>query len=515
MGQREKGNRFSMGTSPFEASSISHSRNASLRHLNQTNQRPETSAQNPYQETIESLFSRLRMSNHNSQPSYPGLETDVFVGSVPDRSHMRGQSFFVQSMGQNLNNNGVNPCISMGLQDYLSYPNISGYNIDFCDTFISDSLVSNGLSRADSRGFSSCSTNVLFPKTLNSLRPSLYNRSHSWLQEPSNYFPLAYLNGKIVRLAKDQDGCRFLQKTLESVTQEEIGMVFSEVIDYVDDLMLDPFGNYVVQKLVEVCNEEQRTRVLLTVTKSEFQLVRICLNLHGTRAVQKLLERITSQQQVNIVMSALSPGAVALAKDMNGHHVIKHCLEHFSDEDNKYLLNMVAENCFEIATDKSGCCVLQQCVECSHGEPRDRLVAEIILNALPLAEDRYGNYVVQHILGLRVSHITANLLRQLEGSYAALACNKYGSNVVEKFLFETREEQSTQIIWELLRSSNASMLLVDPFGNYVIQSALSVSKGAVLRALLELIQIHIPRMRSNIYGKKVLAWLQKERMLYL
>ncbi|KAL1126834.1 hypothetical protein V6Z11_A13G138100 [Gossypium hirsutum] len=34
-------------------------------------------------------------------------------------------------------------------------------------------------------------------------------------------------------------------------------------------------------------------------------------------------------------MSALSTGAVALSKDLNGHRVIQYCLKNFSDKDNK------------------------------------------------------------------------------------------------------------------------------------------------------------------------------------
>lgn len=87
-----------------------------------------------------------------------------------------------------------------------------------------------------------------------------------------------------------------------------------------------------------------------------------------------------------------------------------------------------------------------------------------------------SNYVVQHVLGLKVPQITENLLAQLEGNYIFLSRSKFGSNVVEKCLSELREEQSTRIIIELLRNVNVSMLLVDPFGNYVIQTALAVSK---------------------------------------
>ena len=56
----------------------------------------------------------------------------------------------------------------------------------------------------------------------------------------------------------------------------------------------------------------------------------------------------------------------------------------------QYLLNEVANNCYQIATDKSGCCALQQCVDHSKGEARSHLVREIIANALHLSENQYG-----------------------------------------------------------------------------------------------------------------------------
>ncbi|GKV10305.1 hypothetical protein SLEP1_g21692 [Rubroshorea leprosula] len=96
----------------------------------------------------------------------------------------------------------------------------------------------------------------------------------------------------------------------------------------------------------------------------------------------------------------------------------------------------------------------------------------------------------------------------------ALSCNKYGSNVVEKCLMESGEQNAAQIIMELLNNQTASMLLLDPFGNYVIQSALKVSKGDVHVALLNLVWKNSPMMRSNIYGKKVLAWFEKKKFLH-
>lgn len=82
---------------------------------------------------------------------------------------------------------------------------------------------------------------------------------------------------------------------------------------------------------------------------------------------------------------------------------------------------------------------------------------------------------MQHLLEMRIPEVTANLLRRFQGCFVSLSCDKFASNVVEKFFVESGESYSASIIMELLRSPDASMLLVDPFGNFVIQSALSVS----------------------------------------
>ncbi|XP_042508694.1 putative pumilio homolog 8, chloroplastic [Macadamia integrifolia] len=152
------------------------------------------------------------------------------------------------------------------------------------------------------------------------------------------YTSLEDFRGQMVALAKDQHGCRFLQKKFEEGRVDEIEIIFAEVKDHVGELMIHSFGNYLVQRLLEVCTDERKMEVLSTITKEEFQLVTICLDTHGTRAVQKLLEHLTTPEQISCVMMALRPGTVILTKDVNGHYVIQNCLQRFSNEDTKNVL---------------------------------------------------------------------------------------------------------------------------------------------------------------------------------
>ncbi|KAG8368450.1 hypothetical protein BUALT_Bualt15G0046700 [Buddleja alternifolia] len=285
-----------------------------------------------------------------------------------------------------------------------------------------------------------------------------------------NYSSLEEVRGRIFMVAKDQLGCRFLQTKFEQGNPEEIHMIFSEIKDHISELMMDQFGNYLVQKFFEVCNEDQLTQILLLVISDERNLMAICLDMHGTRAMQYLIEHLRTPEQKSLVTSALRRIVVTLTKNPNGHHVVAHCLKLFSTEENKQILNVIADNCLDIAIDKNGCCVIQQCVAHADGEPQQRLVAEITSNALVL------NYVVQYILGLNIPRVTSDIMAQLSGNFVSLSMNKYGSNVVEKCLKESEGNQVYQIIEEMIRSPKFLRLLQDPYGNYVAQSALSMAK---------------------------------------
>lgn len=57
----------------------------------------------------------------------------------------------------------------------------------------------------------------------------------------------------------------------------------------------DPFGNYLCQKLLEHANEDQRTVLIESAAPN---MVDIALNQHGTRALQKMIEFVTTNEQV-------------------------------------------------------------------------------------------------------------------------------------------------------------------------------------------------------------------------
>ncbi|KAG5376407.1 hypothetical protein IGI04_041003 [Brassica rapa subsp. trilocularis] len=284
--------------------------------------------------------------------------------------------------------------------------------------------------------------------------------------------------GSVYLTAKDQMGCRFLQKLMEERSFLDVMVIFRGLINHVIELGMDQFGNFLIQKLILISNEEQRTKILINLTSTPALLIEISLHNYGTRVVQKLIETVRTKTEINLVKSALKPGLLSL-----------------------FILEGATRFCVTIATHKHGCCVLQHCVKYSVGAERENLIAEIARNSLHLAQDPFGNYVVQYIIEQNLGGV--NVMFELKGNYVRLATQKFSSHVVEKCLIHYPESRS-QIVRELVSVPNFERLLQDPFANYVIQSALSKTKGYVRASLVDKVRT-FGNLKMNPYCKRIFS----------
>ncbi len=120
------------------------------------------------------------------------------------------------------------------------------------------------------------------------------------------------------------------------------------------------------------------------------ELVGAALNTHGTRAVQKLIETLSSREQRAIAIEALRPGVVSLIKDLNGNHVVQRCLQRLGPEDSQFIYDAAVAHCVEVATHRHGCCVLQRCIDFATPPQKQSLVLEVAKHSLVLSQVRCG-----------------------------------------------------------------------------------------------------------------------------
>ncbi|KAB0381381.1 hypothetical protein FD755_009165, partial [Muntiacus reevesi] len=114
----------------------------------------------------------------------------------------------------------------------------------------------------------------------------------------NNRYPnlqLREIAGHIMEFSQDQHGSRFIQLKLERATPAERQLVFNEILQAAYQLMVDVFGNYVIQKFFEFGSLEQK---LALAERIRGHVLSLALQMYGCRVIQKALEFIPSDQQV-------------------------------------------------------------------------------------------------------------------------------------------------------------------------------------------------------------------------
>ena len=315
-----------------------------------------------------------------------------------------------------------------------------------------------------------------------------------------NNAPLESYRGRLYELCKDQHGCRFLQRKLEDGDADQIAFIFTETFPYIVELMTDPFGNYLCQKLFEHCNEDQRNVLIRT---SAPCLASIAENQHGTRALQKMIEFLHTSEQVTMITEALEPYVVKLVQDLNGNHVIQKCLTRLGPEQSQFIYDSVAKWCVVVGTHRHGCCVLQRCIDHSQGTQRANLIGQIISCAFDLVQDPFGNYVVQYILDLDEPVFTKALCECFHGRIVALSKQKFSSNVIEKCLRTAGMDTKRVLVDEMVSGGELDRMLRDSFANYVVQTALDYVDEETRGRLSDAIRPLLPAIKSTPHGRRI------------
>jgi pumilio RNA-binding family len=92
--------------------------------------------------------------------------------------------------------------------------------------------------------------------------------------------------------------CRFIQQKLEHASQTEKALVFNEILSAAYTLMMDVFGNYVIQKFFEFGTSEQKQTLAQRVRG---HVLSLALHTYGCRVIQKALESIPPEMQVGMM----------------------------------------------------------------------------------------------------------------------------------------------------------------------------------------------------------------------
>jgi len=170
---------------------------------------------------------------------------------------------------------------------------------------------------------------------------------------------------------KDQNGCRLLQKKIEEKKFELIMAINKSIVKSKAfiDIVNDQFGNYVIQKFLEIVFKE---KIIMTnfFESIHHKIFDISINLYGTRVLQKALDllektyHLIENESINGVFKKLVLDyMIELIIDINGNHVFMKIIGIYPNDKNDFIYEELFIRSKEIARLKQGGTVIQKAFE--------------------------------------------------------------------------------------------------------------------------------------------------------
>ena len=317
---------------------------------------------------------------------------------------------------------------------------------------------------------------------------------------------LEEIGNKLDLIATKKNGCKFLENYLKSSENHSfiINNIFYPKLYWVKlyELCNDLFGNYFIQVLIpELDNNNIISFTNLVINN----LLNLCLNQHGTRVVQILINNI-KDNKFGLLLSftkALSKIMDKLLNNLNGSFVIIHYADTIKDND--FIYDFLNNNLVIIATNSYSCSALQKLIDISTNQQKQKLLINIINNVDNLVGNQCGLYVLQFIMDKNNYFINDAILDRIINKIIYLSKRKYSSNVIEKCLESCSPEKVNILINIFNNELIIRDLIKDIFGNYVVQKLLIVcSNEEIKKNILRYITLEFNNLKNLPFGQKLM-----------
>ena len=356
-------------------------------------------------------------------------------------------------------------------------PNLNNYQIINGNTYLNNSQNNVIFNKQNKRGNSN-----------KQRRPNLNLLSNEELAKQ------AYI------LAKNQNGCRYLQKRVENNKDLVKTLFFPNILGHFQDLSNDQFGNYYIKIIIKYLPEDMINK-LISLMNPYFG--NIGTNQFGTKVMQYLIE-LLNEKNLSFFIEKIIPHIITLINDLNGIHIVQKLIS-IKSESIQLIYNTIFKNIELIAVTRDGSnFIIKKLFDYLDEKNLIMLLNAINQKLNKIITDQFGNYIIQNIIERYNLELKYQLIENIIQNLVNFSNQKFSSNVVEK-CFETKMKD--KLIDEILKGNNFELMILNEYGNYVIQKALNfadkIKQDIILKSFVPLVN----KLQKKPFGQKLLQKL--------
>ncbi|KAJ9258683.1 hypothetical protein DTO207G8_1386 [Paecilomyces variotii] len=345
------------------------------------------------------------------------------------------------------------------------------------------------------------------------------NSSQTYISplEPLNYRRLLdknvscdwkYIVDKIV-CGNDQQASIFLQQKLKVGTAEQKYEIIEAIVSQAYPLMVNRFGNFLVQRCFEHGTPEQVVAIANAIRGNTLSL---SMDPFGCHVIQKAFDCVPEEHKAVMVHELLRriPETVI---HRYACHVWQKLFELRWSNEPPQIMAKVNEALrgmwHEVALGETGSLVVQNIFEnCVEDEKRPA-IEEVLAKIDLLSHGQFGNWCIQHICEHGAPHDKSRAIEHILLWATDYSMDQFASKVVEKCLKIGGSEFLDRYLARVCtgRPDRPRMPLIDiagdQYGNYLIQWILMNAAPHQRELVATHIRKHMVSLRGSKFGSRV------------
>ena len=305
------------------------------------------------------------------------------------------------------------------------------------------------------------------------------------------------LKGKFEQIIRTHRGSRIFQNYLKNTHTDILHQIFSEIKHKLSELIKDSYANYFCKKLFNCLNQKDRVE-FLSIIQNDLNI--LAIDYIATYPIQGIIEQLGSKAEKNIIYLGIKNYIPIFCYNVYGTHILEKMLSYFEEEFTIEIIDFVYNNFIDLAYHINGICIVKKLLLMTHKKELHQKLKKIIIeNALNLIIHQYGNYVIQVIFLFCYDIELEEILNQYKNKYIILSNQKYSSNAIERII-EKNNNNLEFYINEICSENNLIELMINNYGNYVVQKAIKLSSGESRKRLIQ----DIIKNLSKLEDKKII-----------
>ncbi|KAF8431261.1 armadillo-type protein [Terfezia claveryi] len=335
--------------------------------------------------------------------------------------------------------------------------------------------------------------------------------------EPLNYRRLLersvncnwkYIVDKIV-CNNDQQASIFLQQKLKISTPEQKHAIVDAIVAQAYPLMVNRFGNFLVQRCFEHGTPEQIDGIANAIRGNTLAL---SMDAFGCHVVQKALDCVNEEFKATMVSELLRriPETVI-------HRYACHVWQKLFElrwvdappQIMKYVNEALRGRWSEVALGETGSLVVQNIFENCLEEDKRPCINEVLANIDLIAHGQFGNWCIQHICEHGAPADRSRAIDVVIHNAPEYSMDQYASKVVEKCLKIGGAEFLERYLDRVCegRADRPRIPLIDiasdQYGNYLVQWILQHASPNHREQVASHIRKHMVSLRGSKFGSRV------------